>query len=528
MDSPSENGRIANRQIARAAGTVMLAFVFSQVVGLVRYILIGDTFGTQAETDAFWAANRLTDLVFNLVAGGALASAFVPTFTGFLARGEKSDAWRLASAVANLVLAVLVGLAAISAIFAPFIVQTILAPKFPPAQQALTVDLLRIMLPAAVVFGLSGLVMGILNAHQRFLLPALAPSMYSLGIIFGLVALSPRMGIFGPAWGVLIGASLHLLLQMPALLHLAGRRYFPSLGWHLPAVREVIRLMAPRLLGVAAVQLNFLVNTNLTSGMPHGSLTGITYGFAIMYMPLAAIAQSIATASLPTFSAQVARGRVEEMRASLAVTLRGILLLSLPAAVGLILLRVPLVATLYQHGSFTAQSTQLVAWALLWYSLGLVGFSVVEVVSRAFYALHDTRTPVLLLVVSVGLNIVFSLLFIQAFTRLGWAPHGGLALANSLATALEMVGLLVLMRRRLGGLGARELLGGIGQAAAGSLLMGVGVLAWLGLTTSQADWLVAMGGVVLGGVLYGLALLALRVPELYGLLGFLRRRLQRL
>ncbi|MDD5368605.1 MAG: murein biosynthesis integral membrane protein MurJ, partial [Anaerolineaceae bacterium] len=335
MDSPAENSRIANRQIARAAGTVMVAVLFSQLVGLARIILIGDIFGTQAETDAFWAANRLTDLVFNLVAGGALASAFVPTFTGFLARGEKSDAWRLASAVANLVLLILAGLAAISAIFAPFIVQTILAPKFPAAQQALTVDLLRIMLPAAVVFGLSGLVMGILNAHQRFLLPALAPSMYSLGIIFGVLVFSPRMGIFGPAWGVLVGAVLHLILQLPALLQVAGRRYFPSLGLHLPAVREVIRLMAPRLLGVAAVQLNFLVNTNLTSGMPPGSLTGITFGFAIMYMPLAAIAQSIATASLPTFSAQVARGQADEMRASLATTLRGILLLSLPAAVGL-------------------------------------------------------------------------------------------------------------------------------------------------------------------------------------------------
>lgn len=525
MDSPPESNT-ANRQIARAAGTVMLAFVLSQLVGLARYILIGDRFGTQAENDAFLAGIRLTDLVFNLVAGGALASAFVPTFTGFLAHRDSTGAWRLASAIVNLVLLVLAGLALLSAIFAPFIVRTILAPKFPPEQQALTVALLRVMLPSAVIFGVSGLVMGVLNAHQSFLLPALAPSMYSLGIIFGVLVLSPRLGIFGPAWGVVIGASLHLLLQLPALFRLAGRRYFPTLGWRFPAVHEVIRLMGPRLVGVAAVQINFLVNTNLASGI-EGGITGITYGFAIMYMPLAAIAQSIATASLPTFSAQVARGGTEEMRASLASALRSILLLSFPAAVGLILLREPLIATLYQRGSFTAHSTQLAAWALLWYATGLVGFSLVEVISRAFYALHDTRTPVILVTASVGLNILLSYLFTSLFARWGWMPHGGLALANSLATTLEMFGLLVLMRRRLGGLHAKALLAGLGQAILGAGVMGLGLWFWLVAMLNQPDWLITLGGVVIGGGLYGLAMLVLRVPELSSLLGILRRRLVR-
>ena len=209
------------------------------------------------------------------------------------------------------------------------------------------------------------------------------------------------------------------------------------------------RLMAPRLLGVAVVQLNFWLNTFLASFQPEGSLAAITFAFPLMIMPEAAIAQSIAIAALPTFSAQVARGKLAEMRASLAATLRGVLFLAIPAAVGLILLRFPLVNMIYQRNAFDETSTQMVAWALLWYAAGLVGHSVVEIVSRSFYALHDTKTPVFVGVGAMGLNLGFSFLFSALFSRIGWMPHGGLALANSFATTLEMVLLLVLMRRRL-------------------------------------------------------------------------------
>ena len=306
--------------------------------------------------------------------------------------------------------------------------------------------------------------MGILNAHQNFLFPALAPAMYSFGLIIGAVLLAPVYGIFGLAAGVVLGAALHLGLQLPGLLRLPALRYRFTLGLHVPEVSEVARLMAPRLLGVAITQLNFLVNTNLASAMSQGSLTGISLAFPLMYMPLAAIAQSVAVAALPTFSDQAARGRLDEMRASLAVSLRWVLLLAVPASLGLMVLRKPLVALLYQHGDlFTADSTELVAWALLFYAFGLVAFSIVEIVSRAFYALHDTRTPVVVGVIAMSLNLVFSLLFSDLFRRIGWAPHGGLALANSLATYLEAFALLFLMRRRLGGLHGRSILAGFGQ-----------------------------------------------------------------
>ena len=215
--------------------------------------------------------------------------------------------------------------------------------------------------------------------------------------------------------------------------------------------------MLPRLFGAAIVQLNFWVNTLLASYQPLGSLNGIVYAFQLMLMPQAAIAQSIAIAAMPTFSAQAALGKLDEMRASLAASLRGVLLLSMPAAVGLILLRTPIVALLYQRGEFNAQSTELVAWALLWYAAGLVGHSVVEVLARAFYALHDTRTPVIVGATAMGLNVGLSFLFVWLFSSIGWMPHGGLALANSTATALEMVGLLILIRKKLAGMeGARD------------------------------------------------------------------------
>ena len=247
------------------------------------------------------------------------------------------------------------------------------------------------ILPSAVVFGVSGLMMGVLNAHQHFFLPALASSMYWLGMIFGIALLTPSLGIFGPAWGVLAGAVLHLLIQIPDLVRLPYKAYWPRLGLEMPAVREVIRLMGPRLFGVAVLQLNALVNIRIASGMPAGSVAGIGYAFMIMTTPLIVIAQAIGTASLPAFSAQVALGRLDEMRSTLASTLRGVLLLALPASVGLILLRGPLVAALWERGRFTSASTELVAWALLWYAAGLVGHSVIEIVYRGI--LRPARYP---------------------------------------------------------------------------------------------------------------------------------------
>ncbi len=510
----------ANQQIARAAGTVMVAFIISNLIGVIRGVVITNAFGTTVEMDSFNAANRIAELLFNLVAGGALGSAFIPTFTGYLTREDKHGAWKLASGVINLVFLALIVISVLAWLFAPQIVRNglfLLVPDANVGQEALTISLLRTMLPSVVIFGISGLVMGILNAHQVFLIPAIAPAMYSLGMILGTWLLPQSWGIHRLAIGVVGGALLHLLIQIPRLLRLPDRAYQFFLGLRDKAVMQVFRLMGPRLLGVAVVQLNFIVNTIIALRQPTGSVTAIVLAFALMMMPEMAVAQSAAIASLPTFSAQVARGELEEMRSSLASTLRAVLLLAIPASVGLILLRYPLIQLLYQRGEFTAHSTDLVTWALLWYAAGLVGHALVEILSRAFYAMHDTRTPVSVGVVVMGLNIGFSLLFSAWFARIGWMPHGGLALANSLATAMEAAALVLLMRKRLKGLDGGHVWKGVAISLLGTALMSGVVLGWQALFAGRSVVLVLFGALGLGVAAYGGLMWALKMPELRGM-----------
>lgn len=518
MASPEPQGSIqtTNRQIARAAGTVMVAFIISNLIGLVRGIVIYRTFGTSAQLDSFNAANRVTEVLYNLMAGGALGSAFIPTFTGFLTRKDGKGAWRLASSVINLLIIALMVVCAIAFIFAPQIVQHglyILDPTASTGQLELTTTLLRILLPSIIIFGLSGLVMGILNSHQVFAVPALAPSMYSIGMILGVMVFPAEWGIFRLAWGALLGSAFHLLVQLPSLSR-CKFQYHPMLGWKIPEVRQVFRLFLPRIFGVAVVQLNFIVNTIIALSLPTGSASSITLAFSLMLMPQMAIAQSIAIASLPSFSAQVELGKLDEMRSSLAATLRGVLLLSIPASLGLILLRTPLIRLLYEDGKvFTSLSTDMVSWALLWYAAGLVGHSVVEIISRAFYALHDTKTPVFVGAAAMALNLGFSFFFAWGFQQISWMPHGGLALANALATALEMVVLLIIMRHRLHGIEGGSLWGILGRCMLATGVMAGVLWGWMKVMTGRSKLWTTLGGLLIGVVAYGLMVVLLRVPE---------------
>ncbi len=505
----------------------MVAILFGQLMGLVRSILVASAFPA-AELDAFSAANRVSETLFTLIAAGALGSAFLPTFTSFLVKEDRASAWRLASSLINLVTLILSLAAILAAWFAPQIVRYLLAPGLAddPELFALTVSLLRIQAMSAVLFGLGGLVISILNAHQVFFIPQITAAMYQIGQIFGVVVLARWLGIFGLAWGVVIGAVLFLVIQLPALLQLKGDFTF-SLGGRNPDVGRVIRLMGPRVFGTAVVQLNFWVNTNLGSRMEEGSLISISYGFALMLMAQAAIAQSVAIAALPTFSAQYALGKLDELRMSLASTLRSIFLLALPATVGLILLARPIVSMLYQRGEFNAVVAEMTAWALIWYAAGLVGHSVMEVLTRAFYAQHDTKTPVIIGTVAMGLNVVFSIVFSRWFSQIGWMSHGGLALANSLATALEATALFIVMRGRLNGIEGRYIARGFAACALASLGMGIGLWLWTQAAGSLPRWVIAVAGIALGGILYGVGVLLLRVPEIQTLMNGITRRLTR-
>jgi putative peptidoglycan lipid II flippase len=523
MTNKSEQGTAAKAQIARAAGLVMALFVISRALGLLREMAISHQFGTGGDLDAYLAAFRLPDLLFQIVAGGALGSAFIPTFAAFLAQDQEEGAWRLASAVINLVLLLTTALAAVAALLAPWLVRDVIAPGFDPARQALTTSLMRLMLVTPVIFGVSGIVMGILNARQHFLLPALAPILYNAGIIGGALALAPSMGVRGLAWGVIAGALAHLLVQVPGLFR-HGMHYTPILGLRESGVHEVGRLMLPRMVGLAAVQLNFLVNTILASGLAAGSLAALNYAWLLMLLPQGIFAQSVATAAFPTFSAQAARGQRVEMRSTLAATLRAVLYLALPAAVGLIVLRVPLVQIVFQRGAFTETSTRTVALALALYSLGLPAHSAVEIVVRAFYAMHDTKTPVAIGVAAMGLNVALSLAFISIFEAMGWTPHGGLALSNSLATTAEMAVLLFIIRHRLEGLEGQRFAASLARTGLSAVVMGcvAGALAWL---LAGAHVLVAGGAAVAAGIgVYGGMSLMLGAPEPRAMWTMLRSR----
>ena len=261
--------------------------------------------------------------------------------------------------------------------------------------------------------------------------------------------------------------------------------------------------------------------------MDAGSVASLTYGFSLMIMAQAAIAQSIAIAAMPTFSAQHALGKTDEMRASLAAALRGIILLALPASVGLILLREPLISFLYQRGKFDEHDVQLTAWALLWYAAGLVGHSIMEILTRAFYAQQDTKTPVIIGTIAMGLNVVFSFVFSSLFAQIGWLPLGGLALANTLATALEATGLFIFMQKRLNGIEGRSIADGAWRISLSALGMAIGLLFWIQTTASIMLWVVALGGVAFGGIIYGVALTVLRVPEVQSIIRFVHRKVKR-
>jgi len=354
-------GESAGRQIARATGTVMIAFIVVSLVGVVQQMVMTRVFGMSADLDSYYAANRITELLFNLMAGGALGSAFIPMFTGFLTREDKKGAWRLASGVLNMVTLFLVVISVLVWVFAPQIVQHglfVLAGEANLGQLDETVRLLRIMLPSVVIFGISGLVMGMLNAHQSFLIPAIAPGFYSLGIILGALLLPASWGIDRLAIGVDIGALAHLLVQLPSVRKLPGRFYQLAVGIKDKAVQKVLVLMVPRVIGAGVVQLNFLANTVIALSLGEGAASAVSLAFTLMLMPQRAIGQSAGIAALPTLSAQAELGQYTEMRRLMAGILRAIDLAGYAGRHWDDHLRVPLVQVLYEGGQFGPSATQ--------------------------------------------------------------------------------------------------------------------------------------------------------------------------
>lgn len=476
----TESGRgLSLSSLLGAASLVMAFFVLSRLTGIVRDMVIVAEFDLSANLDAYQAAFRIPDMIFEVVAGGALGSAFIPTFTRHLHREGAGAAWDLFSQALNAITLVLTLLAVGGILGAPWLIRTFLAPGFPPEQQMLVANIMRWLLLGTVVYGASGLCMGALNTMQHFALPALAPAMRNLAMIGSALWLTAVWDIYALAAGAVIGSLLHLLVQMPGLLRY-GVRFRLALNWRHAGLRHVVLLMLPRMLGLMFIHINLIVNTNLASRLPDGSVSALEYGFRLMMLPVALFAQALAIVAFPTFAAQAEVRDFENLRRTIRRMVRLVFFLAMPCAMAMYLLRTPLIEVLYERGSFTAESTRLVAYALQFFVPGLIAYAVVEIMVRAYYALHDTRTPVLAGVLIVLLNIALSVWWVNHF------GVAGLALANSVATTVEMGLLIWWLRRRVPTLSRRSLLNDAWHSFVATLGMGITLkyfLDWVGLWT---------------------------------------------
>ena len=454
MQAPSSLGRrlLASRSgVIGAVLLIGLSFLGSRMLGVARTAVIADQYGTSVELDAFWVAMRLPDLVFQLLAGATLASAFIPVYARALQNRGEQSAWRLASIVLNWVL---IGTIALSV--AVFFAAEWIVPALAPGlgedsgiQDAIIDDavfLTRVLLLSPILFAVSGMLTGILHARRHFLLPAISPMLYNLAIILGALLLPGELGVEALVIGVVAGSGLHLVIQLPAL-STALARSGGGLGLHFDLgdveAREVLRLMAPRMLGLAAAQINLIVLTFFGSLVGDSSISALNFAWLLLMFPVGLFGMSFATAVFPSLAERAATGGPSAVNALVSQTLRFTLFLAIPASVGMLLLRDSIVATLLEHGAFDATATQLVSDALLFYSIGVFAHAAIEIVSRGFYVLGDTRTPVALAISSMLLNVILSAVLV------GSMELKGLALALSVSAIAEFVLLTLLLNGRL-------------------------------------------------------------------------------
>jgi len=522
------NAQDETRSVVKAAGVIGAATFSSRILGFVRDMVLANLFGATPAADAFFVAYRVPNLLRELFAEGSMSSAFIPVFTEYQTQKSKQDTWELASAVFTTLLTIVTGITIIGVILASGIVW-LLAPGFhdDPSKLGMTTLLTRIMFPYLIFISLAALAMGILNSMRAFAAPAFSPVFFNIVIIGCAYFLSPMMAepIHGVAIGVVAGGAAQFAMQLPGLRRrgmLFGFRFAPG---H-PGVRRIGVLMVPSLLGLSVTQINITVSTILASFFAGGP-TYLFYGMRLIQFPLGIFGVALATAILPTLSAQAARGDLDELRKTLGFGLRMILFIILPAMLGLMLLRQPIIHLFFEHGTFTAHDTAETALAVLCYSVGLWAFGGVRIIVSAFYSLQDTRTPAITAAIAVAANLVFSLLLMSS---LGAA---GLALATALAAVVNGGILVAVLHRRLGGVDW----GSVGRSSLRVLVASVpliAICAWVAAAqvwTHPGEWIeksvmlfVAIG-LSAGGYLGVHALL--RSEELGLVWGMVRRKLKR-
>ena len=518
-----------HRKIAKAATVVGGATLLSRVFGFIRDMVVAQFFGAGLATDAFFVAFRIPNLLRRLVGEGALTASFIPVYTEYLSRRSKEESDELVNASFSILAVLLIIVTALGIIFSPWIVKG-LAYGFcqEPEKFKLTVLLNRLMFPYIFFIGLVALAMGVLNTWKHFAGPALAPVLLNLSIIACTLFFSHtlREPILSLAIGVIIGGAAQLLFQIPFIQRVA---IVPRLRFNLshPGVRRIGILMAPSVLGLAVTQLNVIVSTFLASYLPEGSVSYLYYADRLLEFPMGIFAVAIATAVLPTLSEYSTKNELQKLTETVSFALRLVFFVTLPAMVGLIALRLPILNLLFQRGAFTAHSVTMTAQALLYYSLGLAAFAGVRIIVPAFYALQDTKTPVkvafIALVANAGLGAAL-------MTPL---RHGGLALATSLAAGLNFALLVILLKRKLGKIGASKIIRSFLRSLGASILMGAvafGICSGTswdtpGVTAQKIGLL--LGAILAGILVYGGACFLFGTEELHFVMEIVKKKMAR-
>ncbi|MHB8629847.1 MAG: murein biosynthesis integral membrane protein MurJ [Aggregatilineales bacterium] len=504
------------RQLARSTALVMGLLTVAKLISLLQKLIIVQRFGVGAEWDTFVAANQVPEQVFNLIAGGALTYAFIPVFGGFLTRGDTATAWRLASNVVNAVFAAALIIAVVIFVTAPWLVAHVVAPGFDAESAAQTVGLMRVLLISLLIFSVSGLTTGVLQSHQRFFLPALAPIVYDLGVLFGAAVLSRPFGVYGIAYGAVIGAAGHFLVQVPGLIA-ARARWRPTLNVRDPELRRVIRLMIPRAIGLGLLNINLLVAISLASGLGPGAPSAYSWGWALMQLPETLIGTAMGVVIFPTLSVFSAANDERAKRSALNGAWRFILVGTIPAAV-LMVVAGRQALGLLEGGAFDAAGADLIYSTLIFFAPGLIFHSSIEVVARSFYADKDTVTPLYVALLSAAINLGLGLLLLN--------PMGvrGLALANTIAVGTEVTVLTLILWRRWHGLDSAALWTTALKVALASAALGIVSWVMLSVLADRNHFVQLFAALIAGGIAFAGVAFVLRLRELGELLRLLTRR----
>jgi putative peptidoglycan lipid II flippase len=511
-------------QVVRALGGIASATLLSRLLGFVRDMVVARAFGAGPITDAFFVAFRIPNILRRLLAEGALSTAMIPVFTDYVARDDQPALHRMLRAVLGLSLLALTVTTVLGIVLTPYILQVI-APGFmdDPTQASLAVRLTRIMFPYLLLVGLAAMATGILNSRGRFFASAIGPAVLNVGMIAAVLLLARHVdpSIVSLAIGVLAGGLGQLLVQIPSLSAI-GLLLAPSSDLRHPAIARITRLLLPAVFGLAAVQLMVFVNTLLASLLPQGSISYLYYADRVMEFPLGVFGIALASASLPVMSRHAAARDNRALADTLSFALRLALYVSLPATVGLVVLRTPIVRVLFERGRFGPAETLATAEALAWYAIGLAGFAGSRIAAQTFYARGEAATAVRWGIVSIAANVV------AALALMGPLGHAGLAGAASVGSYVNLAALLVIARQRLGRLGGRALLGGALRTVLATAPLAA--LCWLALALWPARpsfvidvaWLAATIGA--GACVFWAASVALGISERTALLRLARRR----